>query len=489
MHVQFIMPTRSRQSADQGDPQGRLRAESASVSARSSTFARVADPFVREPDLEALEALAAQEAGSATEGRGPSRFKGRGTGVVIGHRYDKVQRTAPVAAEGVIWLASDDSEAAHSEAVPIEAADRQLADHPGAGRGAADSAMPAAKAAGGPAAGRRGGGPVGEGDEIVPGPDTEVRFEQARQIIATNDSPDVPFEQSINPYRGCEHGCIYCFARPTHAYLDLSPGLDFERIIIAKGNAAERFRAQLARPGYRCRTVTLGAATDPYQPVERKLGITRAVIEVAAEHRHPVFVVTKSALVERDLDLIGPMSREGLAGVMVTLTTLDPEVARVLEPRANAPHRRLRAIETLARAGVPVALSVGPIIPFINETDIEKIIKAAAAAGARSVHYTVVRLPWEVAPLFEQWLADHFPARADRVMARIREMRGGRRNDPRFGSRIKGEGVYAQLIRARVARAARENGLERRTIDLDESKFIGPARTRVVNEDRNLSLF
>ena len=407
-----------------------------------STGAEVGDSFVRVPDLDALEGLAARDGGAAD--REPSRLKGRGTGVVIGHRYDRRQRTAPIEAEGVIWLArAEDGVGADADEVPVP----------------------------------------------VPGPDTEIRFEQARQIIATNDSPDVPFEQSINPYRGCEHGCIYCFARPTHAYLDLSPGLDFERIIIAKRNAAERLRAQLARPGYRCRTVTLGAATDPYQPVERGLGITRALIEVAAAHRHPVFLVTKSALVERDIDLIGPMAAERLAVVMMTITTLDPAIARVLEPRASSPQRRLRAISTLASAGIPVALSVGPIIPFINEPDIEKIIEAAAAAGARSVHYTVIRLPWEVAPLFERWLTDHFPERAERVMARIREMRGGRRNDPRFGSRMKGEGVYADLIRARVARAARSSGLERRTTELDESQFIPATPGRAAVDDPNLSLF
>ena len=283
----------------------------------------------------------------------PTHYKGRGTGVVIAHRYDKIRRTAPEAAEGLVRQASAQGDAEEADQAPAVDADG-------------------------------------------PGPGTEIRFERARRIIATNDSPDVPFEQSINPYRGCEHGCIYCFARPTHAYLDLSPGLDFERIIIAKENAAERFRAQLGRPGYRCRTITLGAATDPYQPVERRLGITRQLISVAVAHRHPFFVVTKNALVERDIDLIAPMAAERLAGVMITLTTLDPALARILEPRASAPHRRLRAIEALASAGIPVALSVGPVIPFINEPDIERIIAAAAAAGARTVHYTVIRLPWEV---------------------------------------------------------------------------------------------
>ncbi len=352
----------------------------------------------------------------------PPPLKGRGTAYRIAHRFETLERIAPVAAEGVTHVDDDDS--------------------------------------------------------ACGAPPTELRFEQAIRIIATNDSPDVPFEQSINPYRGCEHGCIYCFARPTHSYLNLSPGLDFERIIIAKGNAAERFEAQITRPGYRCRTITLGAATDPYQPVERRLALTRGLITVAARYRHPICIVTKSPLVERDIDLLAPMAAERLAAVMVTVTTLDPALARILEPRAGAPWRRLRAIERLSTDGIPVALSVGPVIPFVNDGDIERIVEAAAAAGARSVHHTVIRLPWEVAPLFEQWLQDHYPERAARVMARIREMRGGRRNDPRFGTRMKGEGVYADLIRARVKRAARRYHLDGGAPDLDTSRFVASSGGR-----------
>lgn len=425
--------------------------------------------YSREPDPDAEPAF--------VPAPGPV-LKGRGTAVVIGHRFNRVDRTAPEAAEAVV-------------ARPLRS--------PDVGRGIGKRSGSGGGSAGGGWADKGGEGKGGEGaddegadddsdDDLAPFA-TEVRFEQARRIIATNDSPDVPFSQSINPYRGCEHGCIYCFARPTHAYLDLSPGLDFERILIAKANAAERFRAQLARPGYRCSAVALGAATDPYQPIERRLGITRAVVEVAAECQHPVWVVTKSALVERDLDLLGPMAAQRLAAVMVTLTTLDPDVARRLEPRASAPHRRLRTIETLARAGVPVAVSVGPVIPFINDADLEKIIAAAAQAGARSVHYTVIRLPWEVAPLFEQWLLDHYPDRAGRVMARIRELRGGQRNDPRFGSRMRGEGVLAQLIRARVEKAARRHGLDRRSLDLDHSRFRPPPPRPPADDNANLSLF
>ncbi len=348
----------------------------------------------------------------------PAPLKGRGTSFRIAHRFEREARVAPVAAESTPWVDED----------------------------------------------------LAQGS-----PDTEVRFEDAGRIIATNDSPDIPFEQSINPYRGCEHGCIYCFARPTHSYLNLSPGLDFERILIAKRNAGERLTAELARPAYRCTPITLGAATDPYQPVERKLGITRQILEVAARHRHPMCIVTKSPLVERDVDLLAPMAADRLAAVMVTVTTIDPALARILEPRAGAPWRRLRTIERLAAAGVPVALSIGPVIPFINDADIERIIEAAAAAGARSVHYTVIRLPWEVAPLFEQWLVDHFPDRARRVMSRIRDIRGGRRNDPRFGSRMKGEGVFAELIRGRVELAARRHGLARQPAELDTSLFRRPS--------------
>ena len=306
------------------------------------------------------------------------------------------------------------------------------------------------------------------------GPETTVIEEQVKSILSKNDSPDLSFDLSINPYRGCEHGCIYCFARPTHSYLGLSPGLDFETRIIAKVNAAERLREQLAARSYRPSAINIGSATDAYQPVERKLRITRAVIEVLAECDHPFSLVTKSSGVERDLDLVAPMAERGLAAVYVSVTSLDPAIARILEPRAAAPHRRIRTIEALARAGVPVGVSVSPIIPFINEPEIERILEAAAAAGASSAFGIVLRLPWEVNPLFQRWLDQHFPDRAERVMARVREMRGGKDYDSTFSTRMRGEGVWAQLIAQRLAKAKRRYGLDGDRRELDVSRFKKP---------------
>jgi len=306
------------------------------------------------------------------------------------------------------------------------------------------------------------------------GPETTVIEERVKSILSKNDSPDLSFDLSINPYRGCEHGCIYCFARPTHSYLGLSPGLDFETRILAKVNAAERLREQLAARSYRPSPINIGSATDAYQPVERKLGITRAVIEVLSECAHPFSLVTKSSGVERDLDLVAPMGERGLAAVYVSVTSLDPALARILEPRAAAPHRRIRTIEALARAGVPVGVSVSPIIPFINEPEIERILEAAAGAGASSAFGIVLRLPWEVNPLFQRWLDQHFPDRAARVMARIRDMRGGKDYDSSFGTRMRGEGVWAQLIAQRLAKAKRRFGLVSDRRELDLSQFRKP---------------
>ena len=306
------------------------------------------------------------------------------------------------------------------------------------------------------------------------GPETTVIDEHVKSILAKNDSPDLSFELSINPYRGCEHGCIYCFARPTHSYLGLSPGLDFETRIIAKVNAAERLREALAARAYRPSAINIGSATDAYQPVERRLGITRRVIEVMSECSHPFSLVTKSSGVERDLDLVAPMGERGLAAVYVSVTSLDPALARILEPRAAAPHRRIRTIEALARAGVPVGVSVSPIIPFINEPEIERILEAAAGAGASSAFGIVLRLPWEVNPLFQRWLDQHFPDRAARVMARIREMRGGKDYDATFSTRMRGEGVWAELIAQRLAKAKRRFGLDRERRELDLTQFRKP---------------
>ncbi|MEO8298942.1 MAG: PA0069 family radical SAM protein [Burkholderiales bacterium] len=317
-------------------------------------------------------------------------------------------------------------------------------------------------------------GAEAQGADAAPGA-TEVSEEQARSILNANDSPDVPFESSINPYRGCEHGCIYCYARPTHSYLNLSPGLDFERKLVAKVNAAERVRWALSRPGYVPRPLNLGSATDAYQPVERRLRITRSVIEVLHETQHPFSVVTKSGGIVRDIDLLADMAARSQVLVFVSVTTLDNELARVLEPRAAAPARRLAAIRRLAEAGVWVGVNVAPIIPFINEPEIERILDAAAQAGARSAHWTIVRLPWEVNPLFQHWLQQHFPDRAARVMARVREMRGGKDYDADFASRMKGHGLWAGLIRQRVEKGARRNGLVRDPPTLDYSAFRAPA--------------
>jgi DNA repair photolyase len=306
-------------------------------------------------------------------------------------------------------------------------------------------------------------------------PATSITEERVRTILARNDSPDIDFDLSINPYRGCEHGCIYCFARPTHSYLNLSPGLDFETRIIAKVNAAQRLREAFARPGYRPLMLNLGSATDAYQPIERKLGITRAVVEVLSECSHAFSLVTKSSGVERDLDLIAPMAQRRLAAVYVSITTLDPRLARILEPRAASAQRRLDTIQALSQAGVPVGVSVSPVIPFINEPELEHILEAASAAGATSAFSIVLRLPHEVNPLFQQWLAAHFPDRAARVMARVREMRGGHDYDPRFGTRMTGEGVWAQLLQQRFRKAAARFGLNRQRVELDLTQFRPPS--------------
>ena len=305
--------------------------------------------------------------------------------------------------------------------------------------------------------------------------ETTVIEEHCRRILSTNESPDISFDVAINTYRGCEHGCIYCFARPTHSYLNMSPGLDFETRIIAKVNAAERLREALAKPGYEASCINIGSATDGYQPVERKLGITRAVIEVLAETRHGFAIVTKSSGVERDLDLVGEMGRAGLAAVYMSVTTLDSHLSRVMEPRAAAPHRRLRTIETLARAGVHVGVSASPMIPFINEPELERILAAARDAGASSAFSTVIRLPWEVNPLFQQWLETHFPDRASRVMARVRDMRGGKDYDATFGTRMRGTGLWAQMLRDRFNLAVTRLGFNRERVAMDMTQFVRPA--------------
>jgi DNA repair photolyase len=311
-------------------------------------------------------------------------------------------------------------------------------------------------------------------EEPLPPLATTVTVQSSRTIIARNESPDIGFDRSINPYQGCEHGCIYCFARPTHAYHDLSPGLDFETKLFAKPDAAKLLAAELRKPGYDCRPMALGTNTDPYQPIEREWKVTRSVLEVLAACEHPFTIVTKSALVERDLDLIAPMAAKNMARVFVSVTTLDKPLARAMEPRAAAPHRRLEAIRTLAEAGVPTGVMVAPLIPQLNDKDLEAILEAAARAGAAMAGWVILRLPLEVAPLFRDWLDAHYPLRARHVMSVVRQVHGGRDYDSTFGKRQRGSGVYADLIEKRFDIACKRFGLNEARPALDTSRFRPP---------------
>ena len=288
---------------------------------------------------------------------------------------------------------------------------------------------------------------------------TSVTDEMVKTIISRNRSPDVPFDQSINPYRGCEHGCIYCFARPSHAYWDMSPGLDFETRLIAKPNAPARLRAELDHPNYRCSAIALGVNTDAYQPIEKQRRITRQLLEVLLEYRHPVTIITKGALILRDMDLLSELAASGLCSVRVSLTTLDNDLKRRMEPRTAAPATRLRIIRELASAGVPAGIILGPVIPFVNDHELEAILEAASGAGATRASWIMLRLPHEIAELFEDWLHRHFPDRANHVMNRIRDLRGGKVYDSTFGRRMSGQGPYADLIRQRFNRKARALGV------------------------------
>lgn len=315
-------------------------------------------------------------------------------------------------------------------------------------------------------------------DEATPRPRTEVTNERARSVITRNDSPDIHFSQAMNPYRGCEHGCIYCFARPSHSYLNLSPGLDFETRLRAKGNLAEVLRSELAKPGYRPEPINVGSNTDPYQPVEKRWRLTRAALEVLAECGHPCTIVTKNALIERDLDLLVPMARDRLVQVFVSVNSLDNHLAARLEPRASAPHRRIKAIRTLTEAGVPVGVLVAPIIPALNDRDMEAVLEQAAAAGARCAGYTVVRLPYELKALFREWLALHVPDRAAHVMSLVQQMNGGRDYDSDFRTRMRGQGVFADLLKRRFEIASRRHGFARsRELQLDTSRFVPPRKS------------
>ena len=318
-------------------------------------------------------------------------------------------------------------------------------------------------------------------EDLPPGPEsaprTTITLVQARSIISRNDSPDVPFAQSINPYQGCEHGCVYCYARPSHAYHDLSPGLDFETKILGKQNAAELLREELSRPGYRCELIALGANTDPYQPVEREQRITRGILEMLRDFKHPVGIVTKGSLVERDIDILSAMAKEGLAEVHVSIGSFDAGVARTLEPRAAAPYRRIETIRRLAAAGIPVGVLTAPIIPFLSDKDMERTLELAWEAGARNAGYILVRLPHEVKDLFRDWLDAHVPLKAARIMSQINQMRGGRDNDPQFGSRMTGKGLYAELLAQRFEQACRRIGYARAPRhQRDTTKFAVPGR-------------
>ena len=319
-------------------------------------------------------------------------------------------------------------------------------------------------------------------------PKTELFADASRTIIARNTSPDIPFDRSINPYRGCEHGCIYCYARPSHNYLGLSSGLDFETRLFVKHDAAELLKYALAKPGYIPAPLALGSNTDPYQPIERRLQVTRRVLEVLADARHPVTIVTKSAAVLRDLDLLVPMARQGLASVALSITTLDSDLARKLEPRAAAPHRRLATIRELSSAGVPTSLSLAPVIPGLTDHEIERILEAAAGAGATAASWILLRLPDDVKELFEDWLDSHYPLRKAKVLSAVRQCRDGALNDPDFGSRMRGRGPMAELIRRRFARAAERVGLDRRRLNLRIDLFRAPGSTRPDNADQ-LGLF
>ncbi len=312
--------------------------------------------------------------------------------------------------------------------------------------------------------------------EELPPFKTEVQVEKPRTIITRNNSPDISFDRSINPYRGCEHGCVYCFARPTHAYMGLSPGLDFESKLFAKPDAAKLLERELARDGYQPRTIAIGTNTDPYQPIERQYRIMREVLEVLDAHNHPVGIVTKSALVTRDIDILSRMAERGLAKVALSVTTLDRMLARVMEPRASTPTKRLEAIRQLSEAGIPASVMVAPILPGLTDSEIERILDAGRAAGARDAGYVILRLPLEVAPIFKDWLLRHYPDRYRHVMSLVRSMRDGKDYDSEWGKRMRGSGPYAWQIGRRFEIAARRLGLNAEKTKLRNDLFRAPAR-------------
>lgn len=313
---------------------------------------------------------------------------------------------------------------------------------------------------------------------------TDVHVERARNIITRNNSPDISFDRSINPYRGCEHGCVYCFARPTHAYMGLSPGLDFETKLFVKEGAAQLLQRELSAPGYQPRTIAIGTNTDPYQPIERKYRSMRSILEVLAAAGHPVGIVTKSALVQRDIDILAPMAARGLAKVAISVTTLDPVLARRMEPRASSPERRLETIEKLAEAGIPTGVMIAPVVPAINDEEIETILTRAHARGAREAGYIMLRLPLEVRDLFSDWLVEHYPAKARHVLSLVRDVRDGKLYDAAFGKRMSGTGPYAWMIGRRFELALEKIGYPKTRTRLRTDLFSPPARP-----GQQLSLF
>lgn len=306
---------------------------------------------------------------------------------------------------------------------------------------------------------------------------TTIALDTARKVISRNDSPDIGFDRSINPYRGCEHGCVYCFARPTHAYLGLSPGLDFESKLFVKPDAAALLEKELTAPGYEPRTIAIGTNTDPYQPIEREHRIMRGILEVLEKAGHPVGIVTKSALVTRDIDILARMAEKSLAKVAISVTSLDPKLARAMEPRASTPPKRLEALRQLSAAGIPTVVMTAPIIPALNDSEIERILDAAAHAGVREANYTVLRLPLEVRDLFREWLMAHYPDRYRHVFSLIRDMRGGKDYDSQWGSRMKGTGPIAWMIGRRFEIACERLGLNRKRVKLSTTHFVQPAKS------------
>ncbi len=313
---------------------------------------------------------------------------------------------------------------------------------------------------------------------------TTVTVEKPKTIISHNNSPDIPFESSINPYRGCEHGCVYCYARPTHAYMDLSPGIDFETKLFAKPDAPVLLKKEISKPGYHCTPIALGTNTDPYQPVEREWKITRQIIETLHECNHPLTIVTKSWLVERDIDLLSEMAQKNLAQVFISVTTLDHDLARKLEPRATAPHRRLETLASLHNAGIPTGVMFAPVIPALNDTEMENVLAHAADTGVINAGYVMLRLPHEVKLLFREWLDTHYPLKTDHVMNMVKDIRGGRENDPNFKSRMRGQGVFADMIEQRFRKTCQRLGLNKKHIKLDTTLFSSP-----VSDRQQLQLF